>query len=188
MIIIPTLLSVLRILLTPIFIILFWQQGIYQWLAVVVFSIAAITDMYDGHLARKYGVVSTWGAFLDPIADKVLIGAAFICLVFKGAMAGWMAILIMTRDIIVTCLRMVAIRQGIILPTTYLAKSKTVAQFVAIYLTFLYVLVENENIFISGNSNLFLIVKLAMCIVVGLTVYTGLDYIYTFLKFHKGNE
>jgi CDP-diacylglycerol---glycerol-3-phosphate 3-phosphatidyltransferase len=186
MIIIPTLLSLLRILLTPLFVFLFWQEGIALWLSVVVFSIAAITDMYDGHLARKYGVTSTLGAFLDPIADKVLIGSAFVCLVLKDVMAGWMAVLIMTRDVLVTCLRMLAIRRGIVLPTTYLAKSKTVAQFIAIYLAFLYVLVVgNGNVFISSGNGLFLVVKLAMYLVVGLTIYTGIDYVYTYWKAQK---
>jgi|WetSurMetagenome_2_1015567.scaffolds.fasta_scaffold476552_2 CDP-diacylglycerol---glycerol-3-phosphate 3-phosphatidyltransferase len=185
MIVIPTLLSLLRILLAPLFVFLFWQGGIALWLSIVVFSIAAITDMCDGYLARKYGVTSTLGAFLDPIADKILIGSAFVCLVLKGVMAGWMAVLIMSRDVLITCLRMLAIRRGIVLPTSYLAKGKTVVQFIAIYLAFLYVLVGNGNVFISGGNSLFLIVKLAMYLVVGLTIYTGVDYVYTYWKAQK---
>jgi CDP-diacylglycerol---glycerol-3-phosphate 3-phosphatidyltransferase len=177
----PLILTVLRMVLTPVFVVLFWQDN---WLActaaIVVFTVAALTDMWDGRIARRRGLVSQWGTFLDPLADKLLIGATFVCFVLKGFMPWSAVLLIFGRDILVTVLRVRAIKQHVTLPTTNLAKAKTVAQFIAIYVIFLYGLLQSccpghvvERV--VGH-----LVTGALFAVIWLTVYTGLAYIRTY--------
>lgn len=179
----PILLTVLRILLTPVFVALFLLDG---WMAfaaaIVVFTIAALTDLWDGRIARRRGLVSQWGTFLDPLADKFLIGATFACFAFKGFMP-WGAVgLIFGRDILVTVLRVRAIKQQVTLPTTNLAKAKTVAQFIAIYVIFLYGLLQACCPGHSGEYVARGIVDGALFGVIWLTIYTGIAYVRTYYR------
>ena len=187
MIIIPTLLSLLRIVLTPVFVILFWQGGNRLLLSIFIFTIAALTDAYDGYFARRYGVTSSWGAFLDPMADKVLICTTLICLVLKGLVPWWLVCVIMIRDGVVTFLRSNAIKQGLYLPTTWMAKCKTVAQFVAIYTAFLW-LVVHEVMHYSGAVWSLFALRIVMYAVGALTLYTGVDYVRTYLQLRQKND
>lgn len=181
MIIIPTLLSLLRIVLTPVFVMLFWQGQTRLFLSVIVFTIAALTDAYDGYFARRYGVTTAWGAFLDPIADKILICTTLICLALKGLVPWWLVAIIMVRDAVVTLLRMSAIKHGLMLATTNLAKYKTIAQFVAIYTAFLW-LVVHEVLHCAGGQESFIAVQVVMYVVGALTLYTGVDYAAKYIR------
>jgi len=171
MIFIPTLLSLIRIVLTPVFVALLWYDS-YVW-ALIVFTIAALTDRYDGYFARKYGATSAFGAFIDPLADKILVGAAFIGFVLKGVFGWWVVAAVLGRDVVVTLLRIRALRNHRILQTTMIAKGKTVAQFVAIYLAFVWLLISARC---AGNTALLYAIKMVIYAVVGFTVYTGIDY------------
>jgi CDP-diacylglycerol---glycerol-3-phosphate 3-phosphatidyltransferase len=187
MIIIPTLLSLLRILLTPLFVFLFWQEGI-QFLvaAIAVFSIAALTDLCDGYFARRYGVVTMWGAFLDPIADKILIGSTFVCFVLKGVMPWWFIVLVLGRDSVVTILRLHAIQKGHALTTTWLAKSKTVLQFGAIYTIFLFFVLNIVMPLHPVTYAMPTVIAISLYVVAGVTLYTGLNYGSAYLRLmHK---
>jgi CDP-diacylglycerol--glycerol-3-phosphate 3-phosphatidyltransferase len=177
----PLVLTVLRILLTPVFVTLFWLDG---WLAfsaaILVFTVAALTDMWDGRIARRRGLVSQWGTFLDPLADKLLIGATFVCFVLKGFMSWGVVGLIFCRDILVTVLRVSAIKQHVTLPTTNLAKAKTVAQFIAIYVIFLYGLLQACCPGSAAEPVVSFFVTGALFGVIWLTVYTGIAYVRTY--------
>jgi len=130
----PNQLTAVRILLTPVFVALLLSENLlYNQLAMAVFVVASLTDWYDGLVARKWGYVSRWGKFLDPLADKVLTSAAFVCFVFLGLAHGWMVWIIVVRDLLITLLRSVAEYKGRPVVTTGPARTKTFTQFVVLY-------------------------------------------------------
>jgi CDP-diacylglycerol---glycerol-3-phosphate 3-phosphatidyltransferase len=159
----------LRLVLVPIFLYaLFYGTGhesVARIVAWAIFAVACITDRFDGLLARNYGMATEFGAFVDPIADKALIGSALIGLSMLGDLPWWVTILIMTREVGVTVLRLAVIRRGVI-PASWGGKLKTVAQAVAIGLFVLP---------LSGPLHVAAAVVLAVAIV--LTVVTGVDYV-----------
>ncbi len=171
---IPNLLSLTRIFLTPVFVVLFWQPDAWlQLLAYILFTVAALTDALDGHLARAYNVTSTWGSFLDPLADKILVTSGLVCLALKQLVPWYLIIIIVLRDGLVTWLKVRAQRRGLKLATTWLAKTKTVAQFIALYLGFAACFLQLHD---HGWLDLFMLG-------VGIfTVYTGWDYACIYYK------
>ena len=135
----PTQLTLLRILLTPVFVLfLFLGGSLARIISFVVFTIASLTDWYDGYTARRYGDVSMWGRFLDPLADKILVSSGLICFSVIGYIPAWMILIIVIRDFFITGLRSYAIIKGIPIVTSLLAKTKTFCQFGAIYFIFIY--------------------------------------------------
>ena len=126
-------LTVFRILLTPIFIIsLFSEYQFAHLIALAIFLIACITDTYDGYYARKYNQVTPEGKFLDPLADKILVSSAFISFAFIGIIEFWMVGLILFRDLFVTGLRMAVEHKGLSMVTSMIAKAKTTIQYIII--------------------------------------------------------
>ena len=152
-----------------------------QW-SLVIFILAAVTDLYDGWIARRWGYVTRWGTFFDPLADKVLTSAALIAYVYLGLVEAWMVWIIVVRDIIITLLRSFSEYKGKFVATSYLAKVKTFVQFVVIYyLLILYVakntplLQENFGELIQALLNYSLVYSM-MIIVTILTLWTGVSY------------
>ncbi len=176
----PNVLTFLRILLTPVFVILLWQK--YLLFAFLVFTFAAFTDLWDGFFARRLQQVSTFGAFLDPLADKVLVISAFGAFCFLGIIKLWIVLLIVLRDVVVTFLRFTASRGNGVMATSLFAKRKTALQIIAIYIIFAHLLLSpwGEISFWSGKA-----VDVAMYLVVGLTVYSGFVYLSKNRKFLK---
>jgi CDP-diacylglycerol--glycerol-3-phosphate 3-phosphatidyltransferase len=139
---IPNLLTLLRIFFVPLLVAALVAENIAirfhdvaitnEWLALAIFLAAAATDLLDGYLARKWGQVTTIGTLLDPIADKLLISAAFISLVQVHAVAGWMVILIVGREFAVSGLRSIAAAEGYTIKASELGKTKMMAQVAAI--------------------------------------------------------
>ena len=176
-------LTVLRIILTPIFLyLLFLDQLEYKLLSLVVFIIASLTDRYDGKLARKHGLVSKWGTFLDPLADKLLVSSALVAFHMLGYIKLWMVIIIVVRDFLVTFLRLYAIHKQKPVVTRYLAKVKTTVQIVASFVVFVFLLLDNFLIIrdIDPTITDFLrniyFIDILMFIVTFLTAYTGIQY------------
>jgi CDP-diacylglycerol--glycerol-3-phosphate 3-phosphatidyltransferase len=118
---------------------LFGHGVIYKILAFTSFAIAAFTDFLDGYIAKKYGLISDFGKFMDPIADKILILAAFLGFVEMGLVPAWMVIVIIFREFIITGLRLMALRKDKVIEATLAGKHKTVSQMFAIFviLTFI---------------------------------------------------
>lgn len=147
--VLPNQLTVLRIILTPIFIFFFLTDK--QWypeISLGIFLIAALTDWYDGWLARKFNYFTSWGKFWDPMADKILTGGAFISLAYLGILEVWMVVLIMLRDFVVTTVRGLADSKNISFPTSIYAKWKTFIQMVFLYyLLIFFTLSKNEYIY-----------------------------------------
>jgi CDP-diacylglycerol--glycerol-3-phosphate 3-phosphatidyltransferase len=125
----PTQLTVLRIALVPVFYVLFAvvQPAEVTW-AVVVFVVAALTDWYDGYFARLLNHVTPLGAFLDPLADKLLTSSAFVAFAARGLIPWWMVLLVIARDIYLTLFRMSADSVGMTVRTSFFAKVKTFVQ------------------------------------------------------------
>jgi CDP-diacylglycerol--glycerol-3-phosphate 3-phosphatidyltransferase len=148
-----------------------------------VFIIAALTDWYDGWLARKFNYITEWGKFFDPLADKILTSAAFLGFVFVDVLSLWMVIIIITRDLLITLLRGYADYKKISFSTSYLAKWKTFIQMIFLYyLLIVYVLRTFDSIYISNegllDSLLYSgIITYIMLFITLFTVYTGISYI-----------
>lgn len=123
----PNKLTVLRVVLVPIFVLLFYVEAIpfHNLLAMVVFVAASITDALDGHLARKHNLVTNFGKFLDPLADKVLVMTALACFVDDQLMGAVPFLIIMTREFMVSGLRLVVANSGVVVPAGFLGKLKT---------------------------------------------------------------
>jgi CDP-diacylglycerol--glycerol-3-phosphate 3-phosphatidyltransferase len=131
----PNGLTLFRVALVPVFIVFFYPLGVDDrtyWGAGWVFAIAAITDFFDGFIARRYGLVTRLGKLLDPIADKVLVTAALVMLVEVDRVAGWIAVVILGREFAVTGLRALAASEGVVLAAESLGKWKIGAQITAI--------------------------------------------------------
>jgi len=130
----PNQLTLLRVILTPVFVILVMSESSLQLqLSLVVFIIAAVTDWYDGWIARKLGYISRWGKFLDPLADKILSSAALLSFVGLGLVDAWMVWIIIGRDFLITGLRSYAEFRDRPVITSRSAQAKTFGQFVVIY-------------------------------------------------------
>jgi CDP-diacylglycerol--glycerol-3-phosphate 3-phosphatidyltransferase len=180
----PNQLTFLRILLTPVFLVLLLSSNsvLRQW-SLAIFILAAITDWYDGWLARRWGYVTRWGAFLDPLADKVLTSAALLAYSFLGLVSGWMVWIIVIRDAVITLLRSYAEYKGKPVDTSKLAKTKTFAQYVLIYyLLILYVAQNTPSIEDNFGSLIrsllnYSFIYSAMLIITGITLWTGIIYI-----------
>ncbi|MAJ43441.1 MAG: CDP-diacylglycerol--glycerol-3-phosphate 3-phosphatidyltransferase [Candidatus Marinimicrobia bacterium] len=178
---IPNLLSFSRVIFTPIFLyfLLFSEYTHAKLISVIIFSIASITDAFDGKIARKYGLETRLGIFLDPLADKFLVLSAFFSFVFLGDVHFWMVILISFRDIIITILRMIMEAKGITMITSKVGKLKTVLQIIIINIVLFYILLKSygftyySEIFVKYN-----IIYIMMLITTLVTIYTGFHYFY----------
>lgn len=126
----PNKLTMLRILLIPVFIIVLMTGHYY--ISAVIFIVASTTDALDGHIARKYNLITNFGKIMDPLADKLLVISALICLVELGDVAGWMVIVILAREFTITGLRTVAAAQGTVIAAGWSGKIKTILQMIAV--------------------------------------------------------
>jgi len=180
----PNILSGSRLLLAPIFFLLFIQEDlVWRGISLVVFTVAALTDFFDGYFARKYKVESTVGIFLDPLADKFLTFAGFVCLPFVDAsqFVWWAIILIVIRDITITLLRIYSDRKGVVMQTRKTAKIKTATQmgylYVALLLGFL-ILIPGTTADIVRAIFDTDILYWGLMAVTAITVYSGIEYLY----------
>ena len=129
----PNKLTVVRVLMIPFFV---WfmlpslggEMAASKSIALAIFCIASLTDLLDGKIARKYNLVTNFGKFMDPLADKLLVGAAMICLVEMGRLPAWIVIVIISREFIISGFRLIASDNGIVIAASYWGKFKTVFQ------------------------------------------------------------
>jgi CDP-diacylglycerol--glycerol-3-phosphate 3-phosphatidyltransferase len=129
----PNMLTMLRVVMIPIVLWLMWQQtpGANFW-ATIIYSLAAVTDFVDGYLARKMGLTSVLGNFLDPLADKLIVLAALVMMVELGHVPAWPVIIIAGRELSITALRTIAISEGVVIAASRGGKDKTAVQMVAL--------------------------------------------------------
>lgn len=171
---IANILTVTRLVLVPVFLVALFTDGggsdRWRMVAFLVFAVGSITDFIDGHLARKYGLVTDFGKVVDPIADKALTGAALVGLSALGELPWWVTLTIAGREILVTLLRFWVIRYGVI-AASYGGKVKTFAQIIAIGLYLL-----------PLPAALDPLLWVAMGIALVLTMATGVDYVVRALR------
>ncbi len=131
----PNKLTVLRVLLIPFFVLFTLVDlvpGYSKYIAVLIFIAASLTDLLDGKIARKYNLVTNFGKFMDPLADKLLVCAALICLVSEKLLPAWMVIIIISREFIISGFRLVASDNGVVIAASYWGKFKTTFQMLMI--------------------------------------------------------
>lgn len=165
---IPNAFSLARIILTLFFVEALFAESNNLIPALLFFSCAVLTDLFDGYVARRYNAMTRWGAFLDPIADKFLVFAAFISFSYKGLVPWWIIGVMVVRDLIVTVLRCRLLYCGKGFKTSLLAKSKTVFQFLSIYSMFAF----------CWGADIGAVITVLLYAVVGLTIYSGMEYVY----------
>ncbi len=165
----PNKLTVLRVLLIPFFVAaLLWDKGenmTLRYVAAGIFIAASLTDLLDGKIARKYNLVTNFGKFMDPLADKLLVCAALICLIELGDIPAWMVIVIISREFIISGFRLVASDNGVVIAASYWGKFKTVFQMVAVVLL------------IVKIDELSVVTDIFLWAAVVLTVVSLMDYI-----------
>ena len=133
----PNKLTVLRmILIVPfvIFMLVGRGEGWMRWAALLTFIVASLTDMLDGKIARKYNLITDFGKFMDPLADKLLVCSAMICLVDLGRIESWIVIIIIAREFIISGFRLIAVEKGVVIAANYWGKFKTVFQMLMVIL------------------------------------------------------
>lgn len=165
----PNKLTVLRIIMVPFFV-FFMLTDIggpaNKWIALILFCIASLTDLLDGKIARKYNLVTNFGKFMDPLADKLLVCSAMICLVEMKKLAAWIVIVIIAREFIISGFRLVASDNGIVIAASYWGKFKTVFQMAMIIV----LIMDLGGVFdLIGN--------VLIWIALALTIISLMDYV-----------
>ena len=165
----PNKLTILRVIMIPFFVLTLLYDGgenqTLRYVAAAIFIIASLTDMLDGKIARKYNLVTNFGKFMDPLADKLLVCSAMICLIETGQLAAWIVIVIIAREFIISGFRLVASDSGIVIAASYWGKFKTVFQMVAVCLL------------IVDIPVLHILTQLILWIAVILTIVSLIDYL-----------
>jgi len=182
---IPNILTLLRIALIPVMVVLLLSDSRSDgfW-AAAVFAVASTTDWLDGYLARRMQIVTVFGKFLDPIADKLMVMAALIMILPFGRVPAWMVLVILGREIIITGLRGIASSEGIVISASDLGKLKTIFQIVAI----LGLLLHYDYHWFFGIDHPYLVVNMHnvgmfyLWIATIITIWSGADYLYKFMR------
>ena len=137
----PNKLTIFRVILIPVFIIALMSgiipEPVNRYVGVVIFCVASFTDYLDGHIARKYNLVTNFGKFMDPLADKLLVSSALICMIELGFLPAWIVIIIISREFIITGFRLIAAEGGLVIAASWWGKIKTVTQMLMIILVLL---------------------------------------------------
>lgn len=177
-------LTILRILLTFVFMFFLFCHGLWaKALSLAIFIFAALSDFFDGMIAHKKNMVTDFGRLMDPIADKILILAAFAAFVQMQLIEAWMFVIIVSREILITSLRLFALNKGKVLSATRAGKHKTLSQMLVIFSILGFIVLKEvkltyftwdpngEKLFRQG-------IYILMLVTVGLTLYSGLSYLW----------
>lgn len=131
----PNKLTLLRILLVPVFVFLLLCPILGdKWVVLAIFCVACLTDFLDGKIARKYNLITDFGKFMDPLADKLLVCSALICLIDLGKLPSWFVVIVIAREFVVSGLRLIAVDNGIVIAASWWGKFKTAFQMTLIIL------------------------------------------------------
>lgn len=161
----PNKLTIFRCFLIVPFVVLFLNG--YDLIATIIFVVASFTDFLDGNIARKYNLVTNFGKFMDPLADKLLVCSALICLVEMGRLEAWIVLIIIAREFIISGFRLVASDNGVVIAASYWGKFKTVFQMIMVIVLMLNI--QNNIIMFIG--------EVLVWISLVLTIVSLVDYI-----------
>ncbi|MEG0663509.1 MAG: CDP-diacylglycerol--glycerol-3-phosphate 3-phosphatidyltransferase [Clostridia bacterium] len=183
----PNKLTVFRIALVPIFLFFLFSSFIslnYLW-ALIIFSVASYTDYLDGKIARKRGLVTNFGKFLDPLADKVLVISALVVFVELKLISAVVVIVLLTREFLVMGVRLLAATGGKVVPASFWAKMKTASQMIAIIIVILIAQFASSGIFsdVFNSQNIAIISEILMWITCVFSVVSGVQYVTANLEF-----
>jgi len=171
----PNIITLTRISVVPFLFFLLTSPGpFWSFVLAVLFVVAAVTDLLDGFIARKYKMITTMGKFLDPLADKLIVNSAMILMIPIGRIDAWIVVIIIMRDLIVDGIRSIASSEGIYIQASMLGKQKTLSQIIAVTALMIHYPFLGLNAHLVGTITLY--VALLM------TVYSGIDY---FIKFYR---
>lgn len=164
----PNKLTLLRVFMIPVFVVFMLVDitPFDNWIALAVFILASLTDLLDGKIARKYNLVTNFGKFMDPLADKLLVCSAMICLVEMHIIPAWIVIIIIAREFIISGFRLIASDNGVVIAASYWGKFKTVFQMVMICLM------------IANIPALRLLTDIVMWVALILTIVSLIDYLW----------
>lgn len=168
----PNKLTLFRVLLIPVFLVVLLTEiipdiSLRRYIAVLIFIVASATDAFDGHIARSRNLVTNFGKFMDPLADKLLVSAALIAMIDLGDLPSWVVIIIISREFIITGFRLLAVEQNIVIAAGFWGKIKTVSQMIMIILVLL-------NI----NNPIVKYIEIALIsLAVIFTIISAIDYI-----------
>ncbi|MCG2713168.1 MAG: CDP-diacylglycerol--glycerol-3-phosphate 3-phosphatidyltransferase [Candidatus Omnitrophica bacterium] len=179
----PNRLTIWRIVLTFVFMFLLFSSGVLgKVLALAAFTIACITDFYDGYIARKYNLITDLGKLLDPIADKILVMAAFLAFVEMRLVPAWMVVVIIFRELVITGIRIIGVSKGKVLAASLAGKHKTVSQMISIFFILGVIIIKEAGdagiSFWRAEYEPFLNISIyiLMLITVVLTLISGISY------------
>ena len=174
----PNKLTMFRVILIPFFIVflLIPITPYDKWIALAIFVIASLTDLLDGKIARKYNLVTNFGKFMDPLADKLLVCSALICLIELDKIPSWIVIIIIAREFIISGFRLVASDNGVVIAASYFGKFKTTFQMLAVCLM------------IADLPALHVVTQVVLWIAVILTVVSLIDYLVKNKSVMKENK
>ncbi len=143
-----------------------WGGEANRWICLAIFVAASVTDWFDGHLARKYNLITNFGKFMDPLADKLLVCSAMICMIEVDKLPAWVVIIIIGREFIISGFRLIAAENGIVIAANYWGKFKTVSQMIMIILLML----DFDGVFV-------VLTQIFIWLSVALTIISLLTYI-----------
>ena len=164
----PNKLTLFRVILIPVFVVFMLVSvtgDTDKWIALAIFIIASLTDLLDGKIARKYNLITDFGKFMDPLADKLLVCSAMICLVSLGRIPAWIVIVIIAREFIISGFRLIAADNGRVIAASYWGKFKTTFQMVMVILM------------IADIPQLYILTQIIMYVALVLTVISLVDYL-----------
>lgn len=164
----PNKLTLFRVVLIPFFVVFMLVNvtgNTDKWIALIIFIIASLTDLLDGKIARKYNLITDFGKFMDPLADKLLVCSALICLVSLNRIPAWIVIIIIAREFIISGFRLIAADNGRVIAASYWGKFKTTFQMIMVILM------------IADISQLFILTQIIMYAALILTVVSLVDYL-----------
>ncbi len=163
----PNKLTMFRVILIPLFVVFMLADitAYDKWIALAIFIIASLTDLLDGKIARKYNLVTNFGKFMDPLADKLLVCSALICLVALSKIPAWIVIVIIAREFIISGFRLIASDNGVVIAASYWGKFKTTFQMIMICLM------------IADIVAISLLTAIVMWVALALTVVSLIDYL-----------
>lgn len=166
----PNKLTISRVVMIPFYLAFqlfdFWP-GVTKWIALAIFIIASLTDMLDGKIARKYNLVTNFGKFMDPLADKLLVCSALICFTYLNKLSPWIVVIIIAREFIISGFRLVASDNGVVIAASYWGKFKTVFQMIMICL----LIADIDNPYMKMLTTVIVVIATV------LTVVSLVDYV-----------
>ena len=166
----PNKLTIARVIMIPFFVAFLMYDiagSAGKWIDLAIFIIASLTDTLDGYLARRDNLVTNFGKFMDPLADKLLVCSALICFTSLGTLPAWITIVIIAREFIISGFRLIAADNGIVIAASYWGKFKTVSQMIMIIL----MIMDIQNTVFQTLITVFIVIAVA------LTVISLIDYI-----------